>query len=45
MYDSICYNENQTTPTGGADNEYDINTIDADILRNIFADVCLQQNP
>jgi hypothetical protein len=45
MYDSICYNEHQTTPAGGADNEYDINTIDADILRNIFADVCLQQNP
>ena len=45
MYDSICYNEHQTTPNGGADNEYDINAINADVLRNIFADVCLQQQP
>ena len=45
MYDSICYNEHQVTPSGGADNEYDISSINADMLRDIFADVCLQQQP
>jgi len=38
-YDSICYNEIQSP----ADNIYDIQTMNADILRGIFSDVCLQQ--
>ena len=43
-YDSICYSDYQTSGTGGpADNEYDIRNIDANILRSIFSDVCLQE--
>ena len=43
-YDSICYNDYQTSPSGGpADNVYDIRNIDADILRSVFSDVCLQE--
>lgn len=34
-YDTICYNDVH------GDNVYDINTINAEILRGIFADVCL----
>ena len=35
QYDNICYNDVV------GDNVYDINGISADVLRNIFADVCL----
>ena len=38
-YDSICYNVVQSP----ADNIYDIEAMNADILRGIFSDVCLQQ--
>jgi hypothetical protein len=37
QYDDICYNDVV------GDNVYDINAITADVLRNIFADVCLPE--
>jgi len=37
-YDAICYNDVM------GDNVYNINSITADVLRDIFADVCLPDN-